>query len=437
MKKNAIIFLSLLLISLITAAPSLNFQHEETQSGETILATIITTGEFTKQIEPSDITFYDGRKKIFFESDITFYDGIHYLYVYTTRQGNFSIQIADILYKEAEEIKSNTITSLFNITDKIITDKETNEISTEILSIKPGFIFTTESPEIKLTNAGTTILNLTYNKIKLSLEPSETQKIDLDPTEVFSYLNISTYKKFSIPIIYPTLNATFESPLVQLDLRPDHETLLVELFTNNKTQKTIQLFNFGDKNITDIQATCDLSFVKIEQLEDIQTRGVQNLTITFNPKNPGHFQNYINITYIQYLKQNTFSIPLSLFILPKGSDTGNFETSKETCEELSGIVCNSKEICNGDAIFTKNGEYCCFGLCQSTTKDKSETNFGWLIALIIFAVLGGGGYYLYKRQKKIKPKKPKEQMKDSSDKFDKRMKGIPETKRISGALTKS
>ena len=145
MKRGVIVFFFLFLISIATAAPILTFQNEEIQPGETILATITTVGNFEKQIEPSDIKFYEGRKQVSFESDIKFYEGTHYLYVYTTREGNFSIEISGILYKEANTLQATTITKEFNITEEKIINEETNETSTQIFQIKPGFVFTTET----------------------------------------------------------------------------------------------------------------------------------------------------------------------------------------------------------------------------------------------------------------------------------------------------
>ncbi|MFH1521519.1 MAG: hypothetical protein ABIF18_01020, partial [archaeon] len=402
----------------------------------TIIATISTTGEFSKQIEQSDIEFYEGRKQISFESDIMFYNGVHYLYVYATRQGDFSVQISDVLYKENDSLKSITITKFFNVTDEIMLDEETNETSTEILSIKPGFVFTTATPTIKLINRGSATLNLTYGENELSLEPLATQEIEFTPEQIFSYFNISSYKEFSIPIIYPTANATFESPLVKPDLRHDPELLLAELFTNNETQETIMLFNFGNENITDIQASSDISFIEIEQPENMPARGIQNLTLIFTPEISGHFQGYVNISYTQNETQYKLSIPLSLFVLPEGSVVEDFEVLEETCEEISGAVCQSEETCEGKSTFTKNREYCCLGTCQPILEDEPG-NYGWIIAIIIFAVLGGGGYYLYRKQKQVVPKKPGNQIKEASERFNKRMAGTSETKRISGAMGRS
>jgi len=432
MKKYVFALLSLFLISLVSAVPSLNFQNEEIQPGETIFATITTPGEFTKEIKSEDISFYEGRKKVFFESDVTFYDGTHYLYVYTTREGNFSIKVTDVLFKGDGVMKSYTITKTFNITEKM-----TKENLTEILSIKPGFISTTGPINIRLANVGTKILDISYDKIKLSIGPEDTREITINPEKAFSYLDISTYKKFGIPIINLNEDTTLQSPLANLDLRSDPKVLLVELFTGNKTQSIIQLLNFGEENMTDIEATSEISFAKLGELKDMQPNEMQNLTIIFNPKNAGGIRDFINITYTQGSEQTTLSIPVSLFILPEGSDEEDFEPIEKSCEEISGTVCTIREICDGEAIFTGSGEYCCLGTCKSTLKDKSGNNYGWLIALLIFAALGGGGYYLYRRQKKTKQKEPKEQIKDSTEKFEKRMKGSPEAKRISGALTKS
>ena len=413
------ILYSLFSILLASASPSLNLQHNQTQPGETILATITTQEEFSKQIEPDDITFLEARKQVFFEHDITFYDDTHHLYIYTTRRGNFTIKIENILYKESNELKSKTIQQNFTIQDS------TNQ--TQILSIKPGFVLTTQTPKIKLTNKGTQTLNITYNETPISIQPLKTKEITISPTEVFSTIKIQSYKEFSIPIIYPPANGTFQAP-PQLDLQLDPELLLAELFTETETQETIQLFNFGEEPITNIKTTSSISFIETKPIENISARGIHNLTLTLSPETPGHFQGNINITYTQYGKQNTLEIPLSIFVLPKGSTPEKFNVSEKTCEEKGGTPCTNEEICDGDASFTKNNEYCCIGTCQPIEPNEDRFSYGWLIAILIFIVLAVTGYYFYKKQKKITPKNPEEQIKETTEKY---------TKRIRGALSKS
>ena len=437
MKRGVFIFLSLFLISLASATPTLTFQNEEIQPGETILTTISTVGNFERQIETSAIKFYEGRKQVSFEYDIKFYEGIHYLYIYTTREGTFSMEISEILYNEADVLQATTITKQFNITKQNIFNEETNETSTQILQIKLGFVFTTETPSIKLTNRGTSPLTFEYKETEISLQILENYEIETTPEQVFSYINISSYKDFSIPIIYPPANATFKSPSVQLDLRQNPELLLAELFTGTKSQETIELFNFGHDTLTNIQIESDFTFLETEEIENMSAREVKNLTITFDPKFPGHFQGNVNITYTQNTEQKTLSIPLSLFILPEGSSIEDFTINEKTCTEISGEVCGSGFICSGEATFTKSQEYCCLGTCESVESESEGGGFGWLVGIVIIIALGLGGYYFYKKQKKIVPKKPEDQIKESSDRYTERLKAKPESKRIKGGLSKS
>ena len=69
---------------------------------------------------------------------------------------------------------------------------------------------------------------------------------------------------------------------------------------------------------------------------------------------------------------------------------------------------------------------------------KREFSPGLVImALVAVAALGGGGYYFYKRQKKVIPKKPEEQIKESSDKYAERLKGVIKPERVKGKITKN
>ncbi|NPE27020.1 hypothetical protein HNV12_03395 [Methanococcoides sp. SA1] len=439
MKK--LFFLLLILSSIIyslspsLAAPILEFQHEDTQPGETILATISTPGEFTKQIETSDITFTEGRKQISLETDITFYNGTHYLYIYTTYASNFTIQVENILYKEVDTLQSTTISKEFQVKENpIIINETSNQTATQILSIKPGFIFTTSVPKLKLTNRGTSQLNITYGENETTLESFQSQEITLTPEETFSTTTFSTYKDFQVPIIYPTINASFESPIVTetTDLKSDLTLLFVETYVENSTEETIELFNFADHNITNLEATLDLDFIEIESIEDIPPRGTQNITLTLEPQYANHFQGNINITYLSNETEKLLQIPLSIFVLPQGVTEENFQVRSETCEEIRGQVCESGTICNGTAIFTKsfNPEYCCLDLCVEAGDSTSESSngFGWLLGIVILIVLVLAGYYFYKKQKQVTPQTTSQQFKQKEETFN---------KRITGGLTKT
>ena len=428
--KRGILILPLLLLSLVAASPTLEFQNEQIQATETIFATITTSGEFTKQIESSDIKFFKGRKQLSLEHDIIYYEGTHYLYIYTTSLGNLTLQIENILYKENETLKSTTITEQLNITEK----------TNQSLTIKPGFIFTSTSAIIKLINPTNLQLNLTYNDNETSIDPFQSFEVELTPTQTFSHLNISTYKDFSIPIIYfnTTGNITFVSPETKPNLRAEFELILLELFTNNKTQQTIKLFNFGDDNLTNLEATSNSTFIKIEKLRDMSGRETQNLTLEINSELSGYFQEIINISYIQNETEKTTEVTLVIFVLPEGISEPNFQIQEETCEQLSGQICEPGVICNGTITFSKNKESCCLASCIEIKDDDSgdSNGFGWLIAIVIFAILGFIGHYFYKKQKSLQTPTPRQAMKTPTEKFEKRLVGN-ENKRTTGNLTKS
>jgi len=425
--------LLILFFSLASAAPVLNLQHEEIRAGETILATIQTPGEFTKQIEISDIKFLQGRKEISLESNIIFYEGIHYLYIYTTRPLNITLQIQNILYKELDTLKSTTITKQLNITEK----------TNQTLTIKPGFIFTNTVPKIKLINSGNKQLNLTYEKNETSLSPMQSTELTITPAEKFSNFEISTYKDFSIPIIYLKTEIN-ETPIFKLskpDLRSDKESITLELFTENKTKQKIQLFNFGDHNITNIKISHNTSFLEIEEIKIFQPREIQNITLTLEPETAGHFQDTIIISYTQNETNYEIEIALTLLVAPKNSSEKIFEIKEETCEEMSGKICDRENSyrCTGEEIFTTKGvntEFCCLKECIEIKDPNSESgSYGWLIAIIIFLVLGIAGGALYKKQKQLKPQTSEDKMKEISTKFEKRLSG--ESNKVTGKLTKT
>ena len=437
--EHKIIFLLVLLLPLASSVPILEFQHESIQPGETILATITSSEEFTKTIEESQIKFFQGRKQLTLETDILFYNGTHYLSIYTLSEANITLQIENILYREADTLQSITITKNLTIQKNILYDEEANETYTQILRIKPGHIFSSTTPKLKLTNMGTRELNLSFNEEEISIKSLVAQDLEFIPEETFSLTKISTYKDFQVPTVYlgATEDTVFVSPAIKADLRNSPDLLLAEAFSNTESQETIELFNFGDDNITNLIATSSLDFITIEDLQDMPGRGIQNLTLSIESETSGHFQGTINISYIQNETENKLEIPLSIFVLPQGSLVENFQIQEETCEQLLGQVCESGSFCNGTATFTKNSQYCCTASCvQEKPKENEQGGFGWLVAIAIFAILGFTGYYFYKKQKQLESPKSKEVMQKTTEKFEKRLVGT-KPQRVTGTLTKS
>jgi hypothetical protein len=435
MKRGSYLFILLLSISLVAATPSINFQNEEVQQDETILGTISTVGEFTKSISQEDILFFEGRRPTFFEFEIFPYNGTYYFYIYANREGNFTMKIEDVLYSEEDQLDSSDLEKPFFIETKPeVIEEEINESGnittqnktiTKILQIKPGVIFTAQSPLIKLINKGNVELEINYGGEELTLASSETKEVQMTPTESFSYLNISSYKDFSVPIIY--LSVANESPWSrgESELRPDKSLIHINLIAGQKKIENLTLFNFVEENITDIEITSEVGILEISKIEDLEAKTDETITLTFDAENEGFVGGEIIIEYLVGEEKKNITIPVNAYILSEGSSEEDFEISGETCEEKGGIFCPEDESCGGESTWTSDEPYyCCLGNCIAQDPKKGdEPSFGWLIGLIILIALGIIGFFIYRKYKKTKPQKPEEKLAETGKTYERRIKG--------------
>ena len=191
---------------------------------------------------------------------------------------------------------------------------------------------------------------------------------------------------------------------------------------NEKESETLELFNFGDGKITNIELSSDIIFMELEKIENLSGKAVKNLTINFLPKNPGHFTGNIFISYSQSDKNSSVQIPLNLFILPEGSNISNFKISEKTCIEINGTVCQKEEICEGNSTFTKGGEYCCLDKCKKLNEESSSAT-NWIIGILALLVIITVSYFIYKKSKSARPKKPEDKIREISENYSKRISG--------------
>lgn len=440
MKKEAIFILTILTISLAFAAPVLELQNQDYQTHETIIGTI-STNEFAKQIQKSDIQFFEGRKQVFFEHDIKFYNKTHYLYITIPRQGNFTMKINNILYKNPT-LAETTITKEFQI--KTNYEEEYNETSnqtkqnSQILSVKPGFVFTSTNAEIILSNKGNTPLEINYEDEEeeeqtINLEPNDFQTITFKPKDSFSEITFSTYKEFTVPIFYTPLiseNKTSQNITSENKLKPNPKIISLNLNISQEYQKQIELVNFADNPIENISIKNPISFLEISFNKTMPAKSVQNITLNFESPKSGHLQDKIIFTYLLENQTQQFEIPVSIYIFEENQTIEDLNQTKETCEDLNGNICDYyTQDCSGEEVFTSSGEFCCLADCvESENSLKEESSYGWLIGIGIFFVLGIIGFLTYKKYKKTQPKKPEQDFKEKSKLYQ---------NRVTGKLTKN
>jgi hypothetical protein len=423
MKKGLIALLFLFSISLVFAFPTLELNKQNFQLGETLLGNI--TGNFASQISSNDISFYQGEKQVFMDYNLASFNNTYYLDAYPTKEGNFTIKINNILYKDST-LKSINLVQDFSVKLNLI--NESNRTITRILSIKPGIIFSSGSSELTLFNLGTSDLNLTYtfeeNSSQISLFSGQTKNILINPTQNFSYLLIDSYEKFSIPIIYTPLG----TKTLQPNLKANPSSLQVKLKANETSSQIINLFNLDNLDMI-ISIAKNSSIVSLGDYgQNLSAKSSKNLTLTFYSENQGFFSDNLSIMVNENNTQSNFTIPIEIYVFPQNTsqDVLVKEDSKETCSSSGGTLCSSGQICNGTSAMASDG-YCCFsGSCylfQESQSPSSSSSLGWIIGIIIILILGIIGFFVYKKYKTAKLPNPEDKIKEVSKAYEKRLSG--------------
>jgi hypothetical protein len=198
-KEIAVMFFLIFLFNLVYAqTPEFFLYNESPQPGEIILGTLY--GDFEKGISKQDIEIIKDKRLISMDYDLIYFQPQkkYFLYLNPNIEGEYTIKINNILFRNNETLDSINLEKNFSV---YLKDYEDN--LTKILSISKGFIQSSENNEkILLENKGDSELEISINNEKINLNSGETREIPISLTQTFSYLNISTYKEFLIPLIF-------------------------------------------------------------------------------------------------------------------------------------------------------------------------------------------------------------------------------------------
>ncbi len=445
MKKELFILVLLTItIGIVSAIPELKVQNEAIQPGETIIGTISLSEneQFVKPISLSDIQFLQGRKQISVESDVTFFNNTYYFYACPNNEGNITLKIENILYKNiiTGEIGSATLEKSFEIkTVFIIVNKTQNNITisenkTRILSVKPGFATSTKN-EIIIKNVGSIGLNVTIQESSISLEQLQIQRFYLKSfiSNMSPTLIVSSYKDFVIPALFDVSSASQNqttSPS-QLKLKADIEYLHINSLIGESKEEQIELFSFSDQNITDITLSSSSDWIHIENSDEITSnpllpRQSKNLTLSFDTETQGYFAGNITISFIpkETGEKQTLVIPIYAYIFPENTPLENITVSKDSCAQMGGINCNPvTETCSTTEEYASDG-FCCTSKCNpKPAANSTNTSYGWLWGVLIFVILAIAGYFIYKKFKKVRPKNITEKFTETTNIYQKRVSG--------------
>ncbi len=434
--KNKIIgfIFVMLLIPFISSSVNVEMNSNFSQ-GETLIAKI--SGEFVSPLGYDNIYFYREHVKIPIILDIKKFGDSYYLYaiLYNKVEGNYSLQLKDIQYKEFNKIVEEDFIKNFTITNQ-----------TADFYILPGFL---QIKEVDYSAEEFTI----YNLRSYDLEVEKTQeKNDEEAGFLESFFGIgsdsSEKEIITIPagqnkkvgvgfnnnltentieiITLSTENTIYDMPVYMLPdpdriSNPDEDAdkaldfgendLNVSMATSSSTKRIITLQNKGEialENISieligDLEDYVFLENYTIEELEENDTLEI-SLNIS-SPDKMGQAGGWIRIYWQSEDKFEEIDISLPVYLyfipnyIPSFNDSGDVDiVSSKTCEELEGKVCAEDEICDGETVYAKT-KNCCLAECIAKDSESSSGKiFGWvLIGLIILFVL----WFFLSKYKKV------------------------------------
>jgi len=434
MKRTILIVAIIFSLFLVNATPVLEMPSSA-QPRETVFAKISTFGTFLETLSVDDITFYDGRKQVYFEHNLYFFNGTYYIDVIFNKEGDFTLKTPEILFEQAGEVGSVTIEKTIPV--RYINYDNVTQTATNLLSIKPGTIYTySNKSELNLFNRGSNTLSIDIGETSIIINPFQARTLYLNLELPLSYVVVSSYKTFSVPIIYLGTPIKVDEVVNETNQTNETEVIVSELYYSsvhteilsqiNQTKTTnIELTNYGNTLITNITLLNNLSLGQITIPTSLAGGVSKNIAITTFSEYPSFINGTINLSYIEKETEFNISIPIQIYVV-KENETEPPEVDEELCEDFNGEICDGS--CDGESKFTSDG-FCCIGTCVAfTTPPPSDdkgggVSYGLLIGLLIFFVMGIVGYGVYKKYGKTKPDSPDKKLDSSKKKYENRLKG--------------
>jgi hypothetical protein len=419
MKKKEIIYTFLLFLILINGIsavdivlPKDNYIIGETMQGE-------INGYFVS-LTPENIQVYS-EDKVHPEaliSGLTKQDRKYYFYfLLPYREGNYTIIIKDANYIEKGKLINSEINKTFTLSS-------TNET---VLSVNPGFVVTSSDFVLKVKSInGDMELNGNFlatgeNKnVSLIEEIEETMKFSISKANIrVSSVNIGNYNipVFLLKNINNPLTNNTNPNINYIDFEPIE--LVGSIISGKEYTFNILLENTGTSNLSDIILTS--SFDSIITPKKIDFLGIEkstyfNLTINIDKKE------ILLGDVIATVDGESFNLPIYLNITENSSVIEDKPPviTKNSCSDLSGIVCLENEDCDGESVQSLDGN-CCKGECikqEIKTESSRWVYLGLLLIILTLITI----YYFYKKSKERQQSKTSDEIyNEKSTKYRKRM----------------
>jgi hypothetical protein len=362
------------------------------QPKETIITKI--SGNILEPITLGQITFKRGHVAIPLEFDVKKIGSDYYIWaIAPEEENNYTLSIGDIATTVSGRVDKVTYEKNFSVEGNL-TD----------YNVKPGFVIMKDNFEltvfsfldednsinVQFVDSGAVTLKPGENKIKLS--SAGITKAGFNVIEIGEY---------QLPAYVTAEVDNLDSFLPEIRFKPG--LIQSSILSGQNNVYPFKIVNYGEEEIDNISLDYETSLFRISPDKNINIGAGDEILLNLTLVNTDE-----NVDSIISAKSGNFSMDLRVIIniVENESQTGtpyltaNYsESSSYSCSALSAAKCSSGEVCNGQTINGSDGT-CCIGLCSAQQSSSSNYSWvGWLLGVIVLAILG----YLYYKYKKTKP----------------------------------
>lgn len=404
--KTYIFFILLILIPLVNAS-ILTVENENPQPHETIIGIISSPGGIDTTLTKSDLIFYkNGLQKTPQEYDIHFYDGNYYFYFIFSEEGNYTLIINDVLYKtDSGAINYEDINKTF----ELIEDNQTS-----VLQIKPGIVYGYNDLNLNLINKGDIDLSVSIGADEYEITSGDSKIIQLGEQEKLSFLEIKSYKTFTIPVISlstPTNIGEKNNESEQEDLEiNDGKNLEYAVEQGKREDYSFLIASLTDNNITEIEISSDIDGLTIlTSPDELVSKENDTINIKLKISELGLLNGNLIISYMVNEEAKSLIVPITIYVSEEEVSLETLDTSEDnqTCEDRGILICESDESCSGGTItICEDGSVGCIdGTCITLNTSNNPTDTkgkGWVAVLIAVIVIALLAFVILQKYKKIK-----------------------------------
>lgn len=419
--KNSVVFVLFLFFISSCFAQEIVFQRENYSPLETIIGSLDNS---ISELNSNDIKIYEGRREVFFEKGLIKFNQTYYLYIIPTKEGEFSLEINNLLYNNSGLISSININRNFSVA------QSNDSIG---FGVRPG-VYEGQSPEVVITNLKNERTNITINNKSIEFNTLESKKVSLEVIDGFSMYKIGNYNVPIIKFSYITNDKNNTSP--------ENNSITNEFYENCIKFNMLPFFSTTKGEISnyslDIQNNCSNNLTKLMLISTSPEIVFQNnnftlakdetktINFTLIKQEVGEFLE--NISLIKQ-ENKIANIQINIYCFSNKTNLENFtQTSdssvQQNCSSSNGNFCEDDEQCNTENIFydyTAN-RMCCLSECTNL----NERKINWMnifMAILGIAVIAVVAYLLFKRSKNFRTPRIEDRFKEVTKKYEKSISG--------------